>query len=252
METSKRARHMDHSPEAIQKRLERGPRQIYIKDFVYGAIDGAVTTFAVVSGVAGAGMSSGVIIILGLANILADGFSMAVSNFLGTKADNEHVENQRKEEFAEIHSHPEGEREEIRQIYALKGFSGDQLEEVVNVITANHHQWVDTMLQEEHGLSLEPTRAGTAALTTFVAFCIVGALPLLPFLLNWAVPGLIPRPFLVSSLVTMLGFYLVGALKGQFVNVSGYRSGLETLLVGGIAAGLAYIVGFVLGNYVEA
>lgn len=249
METN--IRHHDHSPEAIRKRLAEGPRQVYIKDFVYGAIDGAVTTFAVVSGVAGAGMSSGVIIILGLANILADGFSMAISNYLGTKADNQHLEKQRAREFAEIDSHPEGEREEIRQIYALKGFSGEQLEAVVEVITSNHRQWVDTMLQEEHGLSLEPTRAGTAALATFVAFGIVGSLPLLPFLLNWGWPGLIPQPFLVSTLVTLLAFYLVGVVKGQFVEVRGYRSGLETLLVGGVAAGLAYSVGLLLGRFVQ-
>lgn len=249
METTTKHRHTDHSPEAIRKRLAAGPKQVYIKDFVYGAIDGGVTTFAVVSGVAGASLSSGIIIILGLANILADGFSMAVSNYLGTKADNEHVENLRAEEWAEIQSHPEGEREEVRQIYARKGFAGEQLEQVVAVITADHDRWVDTMLQEEHGLSLEPTNAGIAALTTFGAFAVVGLLPLLPFLVNWGLPGLIPAPFAFSSVITLIAFFLVGALKGQFVNVSGYRSGFETFLVGGIAALLAYGVGFILGKF---
>lgn len=243
--------HHAHSPEEIRKRLAAGPRQVYVKDFVYGAIDGAVTTFAVVSGVAGAGMSSGVIIVLGLANILADGFSMAVSNYLGTRADNQHLDRLRTEEHEEIDSHPEGEKEEIRQIYARKGFAGQQLEDVVKVITADREQWVDTMLQEEHGLSLEPTNAGMAALTTFAAFAAVGALPLLPFLLNWWLPGSVDAPFLVSSVVTMAAFFLVGALKGQFVKVSAYRSGAETLLVGGVAAIIAYGVGFVLGTYVE-
>jgi VIT1/CCC1 family predicted Fe2+/Mn2+ transporter len=240
-----------HSPEAIRHRLEAGPERVYVKDFVYGAIDGAVTTFAVVSGVAGAGMPSGVIIILGLANILADGFSMAVSNYLGTKADNEHLENQRQAEHEEIDSHPEGEREEIRQIYASKGFSGRQLEEVVEVITADRRQWVETMLQEEHGLSLQPADPRTAALATFTAFALVGALPLIPFLLNWFFPGLIAAPFLVSSVVTLCAFFAVGALKGQFVKISAWRSGLETLLVGGVAALLAYGAGFVLGDLVQ-
>lgn len=247
----RRYRDHSHSPEAIRERLAAGPRQVYVKDFVYGAIDGAVTTFAVVSGVAGAGMSSSIIIILGLANIVADGFSMAVSNYLGTKADNQHLENQRKEELAEIDSHPEGEREEIRQIYAGKGFSGEQLEQVVEVITADRAQWVDTMLQEEHGLSLEPRRAGMAGLATFAAFAIIGILPLMPFLINWWLPGAIASPFLVSTVATMLAFFLVGALKGQFVNVSGYRSGLETFLVGGTAALLAYGVGALLGEVIQ-
>ncbi|MGQ9427534.1 VIT1/CCC1 transporter family protein [Gilvimarinus sp. F26214L] len=243
--------HHSHSPEAIRRRLAAGPDRIYVKDFVYGAIDGAVTTFAVVSGVAGAGMASGIIIVLGLANILADGFSMAISNFLGTQADNEHLENLREEERIEIQLHPEGEREEIRQIYARKGFSGDQLEEVVAVITSDEQQWVDTMLKEEHGLSLEPSRAGMAALATFVAFALVGALPLLPFLFNWGFPGSIESPFLFSSVITMLAFFMVGALKGQFVKVSAWRSGLETLLVGGVAALLAYGVGAWLGQFVD-
>lgn len=251
METkAKRGGHWDHSPEAIRRRLAAGPTQVYIKDFVYGAIDGAVTTFAVVSGVAGAGMSSGIIIILGLANILADGFSMAVSNYLATKADNQHVEKQRAEELAEIRSHPEGEREEVRQIYARKGFAGEQLEGVVAVITADRKQWVDTMLREEHGLSLEPTKAGMAALVTFLAFAVVGSLPLIPFLWNWGLPGAIAEPFWVSTVVTMVAFFLVGALKGQFVDVSGCRSGIETLLVGGGAALLAYGVGSVLGEFI--
>lgn len=248
---TRRHYHWDHSPEAIRRRLAAGPTQVYIKDFVYGAIDGAVTTFAVVSGVAGAGMSSGIIIILGLANILADGFSMAVSNYLGTKADNEHLEKQRADEMIEIESHPEGEREEIRQIYARKGFSGQQLEEAVNVITADQRQWVDTMLQEEHGLSLEPSKATTAALTTFLAFGLLGTLPLLPFLLNWGLPGAIAAPFPVSSVITLAAFFLIGALKAQFVRVSAVRSGMETLLVGGTAALLAYGVGFVLGEFVQ-
>ncbi len=242
--------YLDHSPEAISKRLAAGPSQVYVKDFVYGAIDGAVTTFAVVSGVAGAGLSSSVIIILGLANILADGFSMAISNYLGTKAENQHVENQRREELAEIEKFPDGEREEIRQIYAAKGFSGEQLEEVVSVITADKNRWADVMLQEEHGLSLEPTKAGAAALVTFFAFAVVGVLPLIPFLLNWWMPGFIVSPFIWSSVITMVAFFIVGAFKGDYVSHSWQRSGFETFAVGGVAALLAYGVGLLLRGVV--
>ena len=75
----------DHSPHAIRCRLEAGPQHSYVRDYVYGAIDGAVTTFAIVAGVAGAQLSGGVVVVLGLANLLGDGFSMAVSNYLGTR-----------------------------------------------------------------------------------------------------------------------------------------------------------------------
>ena len=242
--------HLDHSPEAVAKRLAEGPRKVYIKDFVYGGIDGAVTTLAVVSGVAGAGFSSIVIIVLGLANILADGFSMAIGNYLGTKADNQHVENERRQELLEIEINPEGEREEIRQIFAAKGFSGNQLEEVVKVITADETRWVNTMLQEEHGLQLHEHDAARAALVTFFSFAIVGTLPLMPFLINWWKADIFAEPFLWSSGITLLAFFIIGAIKGRFVNASWQRSGIETLLVGGVAALLAYGVGLLLSGVV--
>jgi VIT1/CCC1 family predicted Fe2+/Mn2+ transporter len=242
--------HLDHSPEAIAKRLAKGPQPVYIKDFVYGGIDGAVTTFAVVTGVAGAGFSSMVIITLGLANILADGFSMAVSNYLGTKADNQHLANERRQEQLEVEANPEGEREEVRQIFAAKGFTGEQLEDVVAVITADKKRWIDTMLQEEHGLQLQSHGAMRAGLVTFGAFAVVGALPLIPFLVNWAITDIFASPFLWSCLITMAAFFAVGALKGRFVNHGWRRSGLETLAVGGFAALLAYGVGVLLSGFV--
>ncbi|TQV67772.1 hypothetical protein FKG94_24905 [Exilibacterium tricleocarpae] len=240
----------DHSPEAISERLALGPNPSYLKDFVYGAIDGAITTFAVVSGVAGAGLAAAVIIILGLANLLADGFSMAVSNYLATRAEGQLRDKTRAEEHWEISHHPEGEREEIRQIFARKGFSGRQLEEAVTIITADRERWVDTMLQEEHGLSLQPQAALRAAVTTFVAFFSIGALPLLTFLVNWRVPGTFAHPFFWSAGLTGIAFFCVGALKGRFVNHPWYRSGLETAVVGGIAAALAYGVGLLLRDLV--
>jgi len=240
----------DHSPEAVARRLSEPPKQVYVKDFVYGGIDGSVTTFAVVSGVAGAGLSSVVIIVLGLSNIIADGFSMAISNYLGTKAENQYVEQERKEELEEIKANPEGEREEIRQIYAKKGFTGDALEHIVTVISSDREQWIDTMIIEEHGLSLEPTNAGTAALVTFSAFLGLGLLPLLPFLINWWKADAFSHPFFISTCITMLAFFVVGAFKGRFVKHSWYRSGLETFCVGGAAALLAYGVGLMLRGLV--
>ncbi len=241
----------DHSPKAISERLAAGPRPSYLKDFVYGGIDGAVTTFAVVSGVAGAGLSPAVVIVLGLANLLADGFSMAVSNFLATRADLQEREKTRAQEHLEIDHHPEGEREEVRQIYARKGFRGEQLEHAVAVITADRERWVDTMLQEEHGLGLQPGGAVRAALTTFAAFFCVGALPLITFLVNWWAPGTFARPFLWSSVLTGVAFFAVGALKGRFVNHPWHRSGLETAAVGAVAAALAYGVGLLLRDLVN-
>ena len=235
-----------HTRRAIANRLGTGPEHSYVKDFVYGAVDGAVTTFAVVSGVAGAQLSSGIIIVLGVANLIADGFSMAVSNFLGTKAECQLREKKRLEERAHIEIVPEGEKEEIRQIFSKKGFAGDDLERVVEVITSDEGRWVDTMVQEEHGLNLNGPKAWKAAAVTFGAFVAVGSVPLLPFLSNltgWTETG---NPFVLSVIMTALAFFIVGALKGRYVGQKSLVSGLETTLVGGGAAVLAYYIGVAL------
>ena len=143
----------EYTPEAIRKRIESNHSHDYLKDSIYGAIDGAVTTFAVVSSVIGAGLGSGIEIILGLAKLLADGFSMATGNFVGTRAENQSQCKTRREEEVEIESSPTCEKEEIRQIYAAKGFEGETLKTIVKVITSNKKRWLDTMMQEEHGVS---------------------------------------------------------------------------------------------------
>ena len=240
-----------HTPEQIRQRLQAQTTHSYLRDFVYGAIDGTVTTFAVVSGVAGAGLSTGVIIILGMANLVGDGFSMAASNFLGTKTEEELRQKARRIEEQHIADYPEGEREEVRQIFASKGFEGEQLEHVVEVITADQRRWVDTMLVEELGLPLEGPSATKAAIMTLVAFVIVGFIPLAPFVLGFLFPGKLLNPYLASTLLTGVAFFLVGMAKSWFVDESWLRAGVETLLIGSGAAGLAYAVGVLLGGIVN-
>src|SRR5690606_26284375 len=143
-------------------------------------VDGTVTTFAIVAGVAGAGLSVGAAIVLGLANVLADGFSMAVGQYLKTRADHQGVERLRAVEERHIDKIPQGEREEIRQIFAAKGFDGTLLDDIVEVITADRTRWVDTMLAEEWGLQLQLESPHRAALITFVSFVLAGLVPLAP------------------------------------------------------------------------
>ncbi|HCO60733.1 MAG TPA: hypothetical protein DIT58_11150 [Porticoccaceae bacterium] len=247
---SREAYKKSHTPDKIADRLEAGPGSVYLKDFVYGAVDGAVTTFAIVAGVAGAGLSAGVIIVLGFANLLADGFSMAVSNYLGTRAENQLREQTRARELDEIKKWPEGEREEIRQIYLGKGFDGELLDQVVEVITSDAERWVDTMLQEEHGMALQDHDAGKAGLATFVSFGLVGLIPLLPYLLNWIMPGSVASTFFWSSVLTGIAFFWVGALKARFVNQGWPVGGIETVAVGGLAAAMAYYIGVLLKGLV--
>jgi len=241
----------DHTPEQIRDRLDAGPAQAYLRDFVFGAVDGTVTTFAVVSGVAGAGLSTGVVIILGLANLLGDGFSMAAGNYLGTRAEEQLREKARRREEDHIDRYPEGEREEVRQIYARKGVTGPDLERMVQIVTADRKRWVDTMLTEELGMALHGPSALRAAVATFVAFFVVGLLPLLSFLGHLAAPEAFTRPFLWSAVITGIAFFGVGAAKARFVQQRWFAAGFETLAIGGVAAALAYVAGLALGGLVD-
>ena len=236
----------DHTPLAVRRRLGRRPSPSYLHDFIYGAVDGAITTFAVVAGVAGANLDETVVIILGAANLLADGFSMAASNFLGSRADRQQRERARREEELHIELVPDGEREEIRQIYAAKGFTGDDLERVVKVITADRELWARTMMSEELGFSATQPNEYRAALSTLVAFLTVGLLPLLVYVYDLAAPGDVDHPFAWSAILTGVAFLVVGGMKSRFVDQSWWRSATETLTVGGLAAALAYGAGAAL------
>ncbi len=238
-----------HTPEAIRARLAGGPDHSYLRDFVYGAMDGAVTTFAVVSGVAGARLGPGVVLVLGVANLIADGFSMAAGNFLGTRTERQRADRARLDEEAHIEAVPDGEREEIRQIFAAKGLEGQILEGVVEVITRDRQRWVDTMLREELGLPLAHPSAWRAAWTTFAAFVAVGAVPLSPYICQLLGASLGYDAYLWSTGMTACAFFGVGAAKARFVAQRWFIGGLETLAIGTFAAGLAFLAGRLLRQW---
>ena len=229
----------EHHLEAVKERIDRGS-QGYLSDGVLGGVDGLVTTFGVVAGAVGGGFGGQVVVILGIAKLLADGFSMGVSNYLQTKSERERVEQARRIERRHIAQIPEGERREIRQAFIQKGFEGQTLEQIVETITQDRQLWIDTMLVEELGLCPAGHRPSRAGLTTFVAFILVGAVPLIPFL----IPGLaLNLAFAISAIVTGVAFLGVGIGKGITLDRAFLRSGLQTLLMGGGAAAIAYLVG---------
>lgn len=219
-----------------------------LEEFVYGATDGAVTTFAVVAGVVGASLSPSIVLILGFANLFADGFSMAVGNYLAVKAKSEYIEKARKKEEWEIDNLVEQEKQEIREIYTKKGFKEDLLEDIVRVITSHRKVWVDTMMNEELGLVDDGRQPRDAAITTFSAFNAIGLVPLLPFAVMFAIDSSAPSngAFAYSVIFTAVAFFLVGAIKGKVVGKPVLRSALSTLSVGGIAAAVAFVVGYML------
>lgn len=217
-------------------------------DFVYGATDGAVTTFAVVAGVIGASLAPSIVLILGFANLLADGFSMAVGNYLATKTQREYIEKARKREEWEIDNMIEQEKQEIREIYTKKGFKDELLDEIVRVITSRRKVWVDTMMREELGLIEDSKRPRDTAVTTFTAFNAIGLIPLIPFVAMFASGSVASDndAFVYSIVFTAAAFFLIGLVKGRVVQKPLLRSGLSTLAIGGIAAAVAYAVGYLL------
>jgi VIT1/CCC1 family predicted Fe2+/Mn2+ transporter len=233
-----------HHPREIAKRLAAGPRVSYIRDWVYGGIDGTVTTFAVVAGVVGADLSTKALLILGAANLFADGFSMAAANFSGTKAEIEEYEVVRRMEERHVEFAPDGEREEIRQIFRAKGFEGEALESAVNVITDKRERWIETMMTEEHGLPPISRSPARAALSTFLAFLACGSIPLVPFILG------LPATVEASTVMTGLTFFSIGSMRSRWSPAPWWRAGLETFAIGIAAAAMAYIVGLILSQLI--
>lgn len=229
-----------HTAEAIAARLSQPPKPSYLRDWVLGGIDGAITTFAIVAGVAGAGLSHGIIIILGVANLVADGISMAAGNFSGVKAENDDFRRLREMEQRHVEQTPDGEREEVRQIFQSKGFEGEDLDRAVAIITSDQQRWIDFMLAEEFGAPAVERPAKMSALVTFGAFVICGAVPLIPYLIG------APHSFTIATITTAGVFFAIGSLKSRWSTARWWKSGLETLAIGLVAAAAAYFIGDLL------
>ena len=233
-----------HHPDAIAERLAIGPRVNYLRDWVYGGIDGAITTFAIVAGVVGAQMPIRVVLILGAANLLADGFSMAAANYSGTKTEHDDYQRIRKIEERHVELYPEGEREEVRQIYRAKGFRGEDLDRMTAIATSSKNHWVDFMLVEEYGISNLLRSPFKSALATFLAFVLAGFVPLVPFIAG------LPQAEVLATVMTGLVFFLIGSIKSRWSTQRWFWSGLDTLVIGLAAALMAYLIGSLLGRLI--
>ena len=227
----------EHTREAIHRRLTAPPEQSYLRDWVYGGIDGTVTTFALVAGVTGAHLAPRIILILGGANLIADGFAMAASNYLATRSEHDEFKRAEAVELRHIQTVPEGEREEVSEILRGLGVAGDLLERVVSAVTADRGRWVRVMLRYEYGLPSAVRSPWRAAGATFFAFLVCGLIPLVPFV------AAMKSAFLMASLVTSLTFILIGALKSNWSTERWWKSGLVTFAIGGGAALVAYAIG---------
>ncbi|GBF11354.1 VIT1/CCC1 transporter family protein [Tepidibacillus sp. HK-1] len=232
-----------HAPEGHNQ--EQGQ---YIKSFIYGGLDGIITTFAVVAGVAGAQLSSGIVLIMGFANLIADGLSMAIGDYLSTKAENEFKQSERERELWEVENFPEGEKQELIELYVAKGMDESDAKVVTEIISKNKEAWVDIMMVEELGILEENESPVKNAIVTFISFSVFGFIPLVIYVVAGFTPGIQNFTFLIAIILTGFTLFILGALKVKFVDKHWFASGLEMLIVGGIAAASAYGIGILLSG----
>ncbi len=214
----------------------------YIKSFVYGGLDGTITTFAVVAGVAGASLSSNVILILGFANLIADGIAMAFGDFLSTRAEQQYHAAERQREEWELENYPEGEKQELEELYVEKGLTEEEAETVVGIFAAHPKLMVDTMMKEELGIMEDDESPFLNGAVTFGSFVMFGFVPLLVFVVM-RVTDIELDGMLWACVLTGMTLFGLGVTKGRFSSVKWWKSGLEMLLLGGLAAVAAYMIG---------
>lgn len=215
----------------------------YLKDIIFAANDGIITTFAVIAGVVGANFSSAVVLIIGVASLIADGFSMATGNYLGTKSEQNFYDYEEAEEKKEVMESREEEINEVREILEKKGYAGEELEKLTNLIISNEKFWIDFMMHEELGLiKSDEESPAKRSLATFLSFITAGVLPLFPYIMFKNSE----ETFAIAAVFAGIALFAVGALRTFFSHRSWLVSGIEMLLVGGSAGTIAYFVGFIL------
>ncbi|MEM8906656.1 MAG: VIT1/CCC1 transporter family protein [Bacteroidota bacterium] len=216
--------------------------QDYLGEFVYGGIDGSITTFAIVAGSVGADLSSAIIIVLGFANLLADGFSMSIGAFLAAKSEQQNFNKHEKRKAKQIEQDPEVERLKLQSVYRAKGFSGSLLEQCVAQVTKNKSLWLSELMKHELEM-IEDKRSPIAiGLVTYCSFILFGFIPVMVYVLDFWL-DINHHLFLWASLLTTLCFALIGWLKARFNETSLIKGIAETIALGTLAAGVAYFIG---------
>jgi VIT1/CCC1 family predicted Fe2+/Mn2+ transporter len=208
-----------------------------VRDIVIGMSDGLTVPFALAAGLTGAIASSHIIVTAGLAEIAAGSIAMGLGGYLAARSDAEHYASERKREEQEIVTMPEAEASEVRDIFENYGLTHEESASVVEALRRRPKDWVDFMMRFELGLEKpEPGRALKSALTIALSYLIGGMIPLSAYL----VLADAHKALSISITVTMVSLAAFGAIKGRFTGVPMLRSGLQTLLIGGLAAAAAF------------
>jgi VIT1/CCC1 family predicted Fe2+/Mn2+ transporter len=219
----------------------------HLKDAVYASNDGVITTFAVVAGVVGASLDPLIILILGFANLFGDGISMASGNYLGTKSEKDLYSKERSRNKRLLEEDKEAYKKRVAKFLTHKGYEEKDVGELAKLITHNKKFALDFIMHEEIGLVEQVAqRPIKGALVTLVAFMVSGLVPLMPYIFFANADS----AFLYASIFTGVALFSVGAARSIYIESSWFKAGFEMLFVGGIAAAVAYGIGFAVSSIV--
>ncbi|RUS47832.1 VIT1/CCC1 transporter family protein [Cohnella sp. AR92] len=210
-----------------------------IRDVVIGMSDGLTVPFALAAGLSGTVSSTNIVVIAGLAEIAAGSIAMGLGGYLAARTDREHYENELERERREIIEVPEREKEEVAEVLRGWGLQEPNVQSAVNEISSDPNRWVAFMMKHELGLEEpEPKRARNSSLTIGLSYIVGGIIPLIPYMLFHRAS----EALLVSVVATLIALFIFGYVKGKFTGSRPFRSAVQTTLVGGVAAGIAFLV----------
>jgi VIT1/CCC1 family predicted Fe2+/Mn2+ transporter len=210
-----------------------------VRDVVIGMSDGLTVPFALAAGISGAIDNSRLVVVAGLAEIAAGSIAMGLGGYLAARSDAEHYESERRREQREVEEIPDEEAREVQKVFTDYGLTRDEAEPVVEALTKKPQQWVDFMMRFELGLEEpDPRRALRSALTIAASYIAGGFIPLSPYMVLHSSR----QALLWSAAVTLIALAVFGFVKGRFTGARPRRSALQTVVIGGLAAGAAFLI----------
>lgn len=215
-----------------------------VRDIVIGMSDGLTVPFALAAGISGAVAANNLVITAGLAEIAAGSIAMGLGGYLAAKSDAEHYQSEKSREYAEVEKKPRFEVEEVREVFSAYGLTDEQIQPITDAFKQNPQNWVEFMMRFELGLEEpNPKRAVQSAITIAVSYIVGGLIPLAPYIFI----AQTNEALKVSVIVTLLALFVFGFVKGKFTGACPVKSAIQTALIGGIAAGVAFALARLIG-----
>lgn len=219
----------------------------YVKSIVFGGLDGIITTFSIVAAVAGASLSPEIVLMMGFANLLSDGISMGLGDYLSESAEIEYIRSERKRESYELEEAPEKELQEMLDIYKEKGVKEEDAQQILSTMMKYKELYLDHMMVLELGLQSPDENENPAknGLVTFGSFVLFGSVPMWVYVVIWATDYTDRQgAFGIACAFTAMTMFLLGSTQASITKQSTLKTGATMMLNGCIAAAAAYLIGW--------